>query len=250
MTTNQAQNYACQRIILEKIKKSPFAEKITIKGGVVMFNLTKNLRRATMDLDFDFVRYGISEQSIHSFVNALNHYDTRYRILVVGMKALHHEDYRGKRVLLLIEDYSESLPFKLDIGVHTLTTIEQEKMCFRLANEGDAVALLANPPEQIFAEKAYSLAKHGSFSRRFKDVFDMFFLIEQCELNRSLVQKCLDLLTLNQGPRVTRTIVCELVQDTLSDPTFLGHLSNARERWLDVGVKEIAERIIEFLERI
>lgn len=64
MTSFQAGNYVCQRIVLSKISKSPFADKVLIKGGVVMFNRTGNLRRATADLDFDFIRYDISDGSI------------------------------------------------------------------------------------------------------------------------------------------------------------------------------------------
>lgn len=35
MTSFQAENYVCQRIVLSKISKSPFADKVLIKGGVV-----------------------------------------------------------------------------------------------------------------------------------------------------------------------------------------------------------------------
>lgn len=41
MTINQAENYVCQEIILSKISKSPMANNILIKGGVVLFNVNK-----------------------------------------------------------------------------------------------------------------------------------------------------------------------------------------------------------------
>lgn len=41
----------CQDILLAKISKSIFNRNITIKGGVVMHNISKDRRRATRDLD-------------------------------------------------------------------------------------------------------------------------------------------------------------------------------------------------------
>ena len=61
MTDFQAKNYVCQKIIINKISKSPMADRVLIKGGVVMFNLTKNLRRTTSDLGH---RMGILGYSI------------------------------------------------------------------------------------------------------------------------------------------------------------------------------------------
>ena len=43
------------------------AERVTLKGGIVMYNLSKNERRATRDIDFDFIRYSIDEASVRLF---------------------------------------------------------------------------------------------------------------------------------------------------------------------------------------
>ena len=52
-----ARSTVCHDIILSKIFKSKFKEHITIKGGVVMHNISKSMRRATQDLDMDFNDY-------------------------------------------------------------------------------------------------------------------------------------------------------------------------------------------------
>ena len=59
-----AQNLAAEEIVLTKIASSPLAEHITLKGGIVMFNLVKSNRRVTQDIDFDLIRYSIDEESI------------------------------------------------------------------------------------------------------------------------------------------------------------------------------------------
>jgi len=55
---------ACQDIILHKIYESDLTEKVTIKGGVVLMNLSKDNRRATRDLDLDFIKYSLADASI------------------------------------------------------------------------------------------------------------------------------------------------------------------------------------------
>ena len=49
-----------------------FSRNVTIKGGVVMRSLTGNVRRATQDMDLDFIRYSLSESSIREFIEKLN----------------------------------------------------------------------------------------------------------------------------------------------------------------------------------
>lgn len=57
-----AQAKVCQDIILKAIATSSLSRNITIKGGVVMRSKTRNIRRATQDLDIDFIRLSLSEE--------------------------------------------------------------------------------------------------------------------------------------------------------------------------------------------
>ena len=43
------------------IAGSSLNRNVTIKGGVVMRSKTKNIRRATQDLDIDFIRYSLAD---------------------------------------------------------------------------------------------------------------------------------------------------------------------------------------------
>lgn len=66
-----ASSKVCQDILLLKISNSSFREHITIKGGVVMHNISKDKRRATRDLDLDFIKYSLEDDSIRNFINKL-----------------------------------------------------------------------------------------------------------------------------------------------------------------------------------
>lgn len=250
MTDFQAKNYVCQKIIINKISKSPMADRVLIKGGVVMFNLTKNLRRTTSDLDFDFIRYDISNESLKLFINLLSKYDSFYKVKLSKIEQLHQEDYKGKRLLIVISDKSASINFKLDVGVHTLLSIEQTSACFYFDDEQQNT-LKVNPPEQIFAEKLYSLAKHGPLSTRFKDAFDMYYLINQKVLNKNTVRKCIELLTIRHVNNISSIDdVCNLVSNTFEDKQYIQNIKTTKDNWIDVDYQIMFQTILDFIYSI
>lgn len=56
-----ARSKTAQDVILSKISKSKFKNNITIKGGVVMHSISNSVRRATRDLDLDFIKYSLED---------------------------------------------------------------------------------------------------------------------------------------------------------------------------------------------
>lgn len=153
----------CQDILLAKISKSALNRNITIKGGVVMHNISKDSRRATRDLDLDFIKYSLDDKSIKNFIEKLNYPQTDISINIIGkIEALSHQDYNGKRVYIEVKDKKHNkIETKLDIGVHKNFDIEQDEYCFDLNNINESVTLLINSKEQIFTEKLKSLLKFG-----------------------------------------------------------------------------------------
>lgn len=87
--------------------------------------------------------------------------------------ALKHQDYHGKRIYIHIEDNDgDFVESKIDIGVHKDLSIDQEEYCFDICLDDNGANLLMDSKEQMFTEKWRSLLKFGTFSRRYKDIFD------------------------------------------------------------------------------
>ena len=72
LTTELASSRVCQDIVLKAISESSLSRNVTIKGGVVMRSITGNVRRATRDIDFDFIKYSIDEASIMCFRSSVS----------------------------------------------------------------------------------------------------------------------------------------------------------------------------------
>ena len=61
----------CQDIILLLLSKSRFNKNITIKGGVVMRSISNDVRRATIDIDLDLIRYPLTTKGIENLLRNL-----------------------------------------------------------------------------------------------------------------------------------------------------------------------------------
>ena len=94
----------CQDIVLKAISQSALSRNVTIKGGVVMRSLTDSIRRATQDMDIDFIRYSLSEESITRFIEAINCLNSIHIQKTGKTEELNQQDYKGKRIHIQISD--------------------------------------------------------------------------------------------------------------------------------------------------
>lgn len=128
----------CQDIVLKALATGPLSRNVTIKGGVVMRSKTNNVRRATQDLDIDFIKYSLADESINIFVKKLNCLDGISITRLGKIEELKQQDYSGKRVFILIKDTEgNQIRSKIDLGVHNRFELEQEEYCFDIAYDDE-----------------------------------------------------------------------------------------------------------------
>lgn len=248
----EAQAKVAHDAILFSMHKSGFKKNCTVKGGVVMCELTKAVRRTTMDIDIDFVRYSISEASVRRVVARWAR-ASGLRIAIFGtVKDLRQEDYRGKRVYLDITDGSIKTPVrtKVDIGVHTHAGIRQDERRFGALSAEKTATLFANTREQIFAEKLLSLIKHGALSTRAKDVFDLYYLTG--EVNQRTLRKVLrDLILQNKKSPIREPLkILDAVGRTFKSKRFVRDMSAAKANWLKLPPTKVTVGVLAFLRRM
>lgn len=246
-----AQAKVCQDIVLKGIASSPLCRKATIKGGVVMRSIYGNNRRATQDMDIDFIRYSLSDESISGFIKAINNIDGISISQTGEIEELKQQDYHGKRVFITVSDeFGDAIDSKIDLGVHKNLSINQEEYCFDIASLHDSVCLLINSKEQMFSEKLRSLLKFGSLSTRYKDIYDMCFLSESLKTDELL--KCLDTFIFS-SPDMRENDISDIIRrvdKTLADMSYIKKLSSSEKNWLDIKPKEAAEKLLLFLRQL
>lgn len=242
----------CQDIILNKIAKSSYFKNVTIKGGVVMHNISKDKRRATRDIDLDFIKYSLEDESIIRFIEKLNDNNDGIIIKIEGKpESLHHQDYDGKRVNIVVSDsYNNKMTTKLDIGVHKNFDITQDEYCFDLNTINSTATLFINSSEQIFIEKLKSLLKFGVLSTRYKDIFDLYYLINHTNIDKNRFNDYLTKIIYNDKNMKENNIedIINKLKTLFSNRIFVNHLKDARNNWLGVEVDEVLRSIYNFLE--
>ena len=213
-----------QDIVLLKIGNSKYNKNITVKGGVVMHNISKDMRRATRDMDIDFIKYSLEDKSILNFIKEL--------------------DYDGKRVYIQLTDNNKySISSKLDIGVHKYFDMEQDEYYFDFNIIDESVSLLINSKEQIIVEKLKSLLKFGITSTRFKDIFDFYYLINNEKLDKDKLIKYIDILIFQDENMRENTLedVNRRLTNILNNRRFQSRINTANNNWLEIPIKDVID---------
>lgn len=217
-----------------------------------MHSISKDLRRATRDMDLDFIKYSLEDNSIIRFIDELSNVDDGIKIKIDGkIKELHHQDYDGKRVNIeLFDKYGNKLKTKLDIGVHKLLDIKQDEYCFDLSIINKNANLLINSKEQIFVEKIKSLLKLGFRSTRYKDLFDFYYLINKTELDKEKLMNCFNILIFKDETMRENNIkdVVNRLQMTFNSNAYRNHLSNPKNNWLDITVDDAIMSVLKYIK--
>lgn len=247
LTRELAAARVCQDIVLKAIAIGPFSRNVTIKGGVVMRSLTNNNRRATRDIDLDFIHYSIEDDAIRIFVQKLNCIPG-IKIDIIGeIEELKHQDYHGRSIKVrIIDDTGAFVESKIDIGVHKHLELEQEEYCFDVCMDEEGASLLKNSKEQSLVEKLRALLIFGVNNRRYKDIYDMYYL-KDC-INVEKLSQYIDLLIFKDELMRENTMedIVKRVENTFKDKNFMKRISTSRQKWIDEDIKIIADEIIGF----
>ncbi len=247
-----AEAKVCQDIILRAISESPLNRNVTIKGGVVMHSISGDMRRATQDMDFDFIKYSLSDEAVRAFIEKLNCIDGISIRIDGDIVSLSQHEYRGKRVNVIVEDeMGHRIKSKIDIGVHKELKIEQDDYCFDVCLDDRGASLLINSKEQIFAEKLRALLRFGPLTTRYKDIFDMCFLSDYVSIPR--LQECIKVCVFDDEDmkECDMDAVIERVDRTFSDKLFRRNIERSvRSNWLGVSIPDGFVKIISFLRLI
>lgn len=243
-----AQSKVCQDIVLSLIAQSSLNRNVTIKGGVVMRSISKDARRATQDIDLDFIKYSLQDDSIITFINKLNSVGDVSIEATGRIEELKQQDYHGKRIHITITDKNGyTLSSKMDLGVHKNFKVEQEEYCFDVGIDDEGASLLINSKEQMFVEKLRSILIFGAFSTRYKDIYDIYFLSSL--VDKIKLRNTLDAMIYSDDGMRENDIndIIRRVHTTFTDERYKRNLLTSKKNWLGVDNKTVLNGIVDFL---
>lgn len=247
-----AEAKVCQDIVLKAIATSNLSRNVTIKGGVVMRSITGSVRRATQDMDLDFLRYPLTEEAIRAFIGRLNCLEGITIKIDGEITELSQQEYSGKRVMVIIEDDTgHSFRSKIDLGVHKQVQIEQDEYCFDVCLDDVGASLLINSKEQIFTEKLRSFLRFGPLSTRYKDIYDLCYLSDY--VNRNRLMECIKTYIFDDTTMRENNMeaILNRVNRAFSDRLYRQNIERAgKANWLDIEPAAAFEEIVSFLKTV
>lgn len=242
-----------QDIILSYLFKSKYRNNITIKGGVVMYNLTNDKRRATIDIDLDLIRIYLADDNLYKIFTSHKIRGIDLYVNINEITNLKHQDYKGKRIPITIRDtFNNEINAKIDVGVHTEYNIDQDELCFNTCIDAEGITLFANSKEQIFVEKIIPIIKFGSLSTRYKDYYDLYWLIKNGNLDRNKIIKIMYDKIFNIGINDISNIeeLINLIESIFLNEKYLEKLNNRKNNWIEINDAELKKEIIAYLNSL
>ena len=127
--------------------------------------------------------------------------------------------------------------------------IKQDELCFDLGLNTLNVTLLANSKEQICVEKIKSLLKFRITSTRYKDVFDIYYLINTNNFDKIRFINYLDKFVFKDS-LIDENNLSEIknsLNNILSNNKFKSMFNMAKNNWTELHVENVITIIMGFL---
>jgi len=102
----------------------------------------------------------------------------------------------------------------------------------------------------MFSEKLRSLLKFGPASTRYKDIFDMYYLL--AHIDRDKLQICLDSYIYHDDGMRENNIndVIDRMKMTFNTKMYQKRIRTFNKKWIDDNIEDIFKTIINFLESL
>lgn len=128
--------------------------------------------------------------------------------------------------------------------------LEQEEYCFDVCMDDEGASLLKNTVEQSFTEKLRSLLVFGPNSRRYKDVYDIYYL--KGIADKEKMNNAIEMLILEDTGMREKSVddIISRISATFQNEQYLSRVSGSRQRWLDEDIHAITQGIVEYLQSL
>ena len=100
------------------------------------------------------------------------------------------------------------------------------------------------------AEKLKSILKFGFLSTRYKDIYDIYYLISN--VNKEKTINAFKVLIFDDNKMKEKTVddIINRLESTFSNKIYIDKLSSSDKNWLDVSNQEVLNGIINYLKEL
>jgi len=177
------QYYAIERF-LYRLSKSPYAERVILKGALMLMVWESSVSRSTMDIDL-LGKMKNSVDVIVSMVKEVCSLEVLPDGIVFDPKSVQGEsitedaDYEGVRIRFRGSLAKARITIQLDVGFGDIVIPSPELTTYPTILDFPAPQIHAYSKESTIAEKFEAMVKLGILNSRMKDFWDIWILSRQ-----------------------------------------------------------------------
>jgi hypothetical protein len=177
-----------QEGLLARIAASPYADKLILKGGFLLFANQQAPGRTTKDIDFLGDGIPNDEKELVGIVAALAAIDCSDGLSfntksIAAERITEGADYHGVRLHVTCRLGSVRNTLQVDIGFGDAMDGGPQVMSMRRLLDETLLTIIACPLATVLAEKFESTIALGSINSRMKDFYDIWFILENVSLS-------------------------------------------------------------------
>jgi len=194
-------NYCCiqfmQERFLARIEKSTYRNHFILKGALLLLAYDLPQVRPSKDIDFlgekisnhpNYIRSAIREIAGIDLNDGVIFYDNEIEVDEITKDA----DYIGLRVKLKASVGGDQHRIQIDIGFGDVMEYGPVKISYPSMLDFEPPMILAYSLESAIAEKLQAIVSLGLFGSRMKDFYDIWFLLNNRDLDKERLRKAIE----------------------------------------------------------
>lgn len=183
---------------LRRVARSPHAERLVLKGGLLLFSMSATLGRTTRDLDLMGVHLRIDPTTVAELIRELCTQplaeDDGLRFDPDNIETeiiLEEGDYQGVRAKLYAYLGRARSRVIIDIAAGDPIVPGPRELSFPTLLSQESLTIKAYSIESLIAEKFHALALRGLRTSRLKDCYDLWALSREHPFDGELLQQAI-----------------------------------------------------------
>jgi len=245
-----------QEEFLRRLSKTKFKDFFVLKGGLLIYNLTKFESRATIDVDFLFRKQYNTINDIVKLIEEVIMTSTGNNYILMEItgyvEILPHLKYNGVSVQIIGRIKNVRVPFNIDIGVGDviIPNSELRTMNTQLV-DFEAPKINTYSLESIIAEKLDAIFQRFELTGRMKDFYDIYYIAGYFNFDGKILQSAIYGTLKNRKTPFNKDNfirISELVNDT--DIQTRWKYFQTKSKFNLLKLDDILERIKIFLEPV
>ena len=171
----------CQEELLRRIENSKYVDNLVLKGGLLIYTLTRFDSRATYDIDFLLRNIPNTPEKIVEIINQIINIDTGNNYITFEITRVENisvtNKYTGISIGMIAHIKNTKTPLGIDFGFGDIIVPNQVKRQIP-TQLTDFISPVVNTYslESTLAEKLDAILLLMEFSSRMKDYYDIYYL--------------------------------------------------------------------------